>query len=372
MGEQNRVRKAKILILFFFIVLGIVGLASNDRLLRPVESNAGGPPAAVTAAPGEQACIACHDSNPATGTFAIIAPTTYLPGQTYQITVRHINQNSSRKRWGFELTALSGSGAAGTFGNLSSFTQTLSQSNRNYIEHNVLGTFQNQTGGAQWTFNWTAPATNVGTVTLYAAGNQANSDGTEFGDQIYTTTSTVDFGGATPTPTPASMVPISVDTSPTGRAFVVDNTTYTSAQSFNWVSGSLHTISTTTPQQTVGATYTWSSWSDSGAIAHDVSPSVATNYVANFTVTPTGALVTVSGRIMTSSLIGLRNATVAMTDSNNVVRTATTSSFGFFSFGKVATGQQYSFRVQSRLFRYSPVVATINDEITLPDFVGLE
>ena len=270
------------------------------------------------------------------------------------------------------MTALSGSGAAGTFGNLSSFTQTLSQSNRNYIEHNLLGTFQNQTGGAQWTFNWTAPATNVGTVTLYAAGNQANSDGTEFGDQIYTTTSTVDFGGATPTPTPASMVPISVDTSPTGRAFVVDDTTYTSAQSFNWVSGSLHTISTTTPQQTVGATYTWSSWSDSGAIAHDVSPSVATNYVANFTVTPTGALVTVSGRIMTSSLIGLRNATVAMTDSNNVVRTATTSSFGFFSFGNVATGQQYSFRVQSRLFRYSPVVATINDEITLPDFVGLE
>lgn len=82
--------------------------------------------------------------------------------------------------------------------------------------------------------------------------------------------------------------------------------------------------------------------------------------------------VTVSGRVVTPGLTGLRNVTVQMTDSNNVVRTATTSSFGFFSFDNVATGQQYTFRVQSRLYRFAVVNVTINDTLTLPDMVGLE
>ena len=82
--------------------------------------------------------------------------------------------------------------------------------------------------------------------------------------------------------------------------------------------------------------------------------------------------VSVSGRILTSDFRGLRNAAVSMTDSNNVVRTATTSSFGFFSFAGVATGAQYVFRVQSRLYRYSPQTVTVNGDLTLSDFVGLE
>ena len=167
------------------------------------------------------------------------------------------------------------------------------------------------------------------------------------------------------------MVSISVDTNPTGRSFTVDGTTYTSAQSFTWVSGSLHTLETTTPQQTAEAIYNWSSWSNGGAISHSVLPTVSSTYTANFTVTPTGGNVTVSGRILTADFRGLRNATVSMT-LNGVSRTATTSSFGFFSFDNVATGQQYVFRVQSRLFRYAPVTVTINDTLTLPDFVGLE
>lgn len=85
-----------------------------------------------------------------------------------------------------------------------------------------------------------------------------------------------------------------------------------------------------------------------------------------------GDFTTVSGRVLTSDLRGLRNATISMTDSNNVVRTTTTSSFGFFSFDNVATGQQYAFRVQSRLFRYAAVNITVNDALTLPDWVGLE
>ncbi len=81
---------------------------------------------------------------------------------------------------------------------------------------------------------------------------------------------------------------------------------------------------------------------------------------------------TVSGRVLTSDGRGLRNATVSITDSNNNVRTATTSSFDFFSFDNTATGQNYTVRISSRLFRFSPQTIQVNGNLMLPDFVGLE
>ena len=41
-----------------------------------------------------------------TGHISITAPQTYVPGQTYPITVTHTNPDPSRIRWGFELTVL--------------------------------------------------------------------------------------------------------------------------------------------------------------------------------------------------------------------------------------------------------------------------
>ncbi len=84
------------------------------------------------------------------------------------------------------------------------------------------------------------------------------------------------------------------------------------------------------------------------------------------------ANVTVSGRVLTSDGRGLRNATMSMTDLNGVVRTATTSSFGSFSFDNVSTGGTYTFRVSSRLFRFALRTVQVNDNLTLADFVGLE
>ena len=46
-------------------------------------------------------------------------------------------------------------------------------------------------GAAQFTFNWTAPATNAGPIVMAAAGNAANGDGTRMGDRIYLTSATV-------------------------------------------------------------------------------------------------------------------------------------------------------------------------------------
>jgi hypothetical protein len=72
----------------------------------------------------------------------------------------------------------------------SSTTQLLSDDGtgflRQYIEHTDAGTFPGTQGGASWTFNWVAPSSDVGPVTFYAAGNQANNDGLNTGDEIYT------------------------------------------------------------------------------------------------------------------------------------------------------------------------------------------
>ena len=95
-------------------------------------------------------------------------------------------------------------------------------------------------------------------------------------------------------------------------------------------------------------------------------------YDRNFTVGAASPFATVSGRAVTSGGVGLRSSTVSLTNSQNVVRTATTSSFGFFTFDNVATNDTYTVRILSRLYRYSPQTIQLMDNLTLPDFVGLE
>jgi hypothetical protein len=112
--------------------------------------------------------------------------------------------DTTRQRWGFQLTALdTTNNRAGTLQSLSGLTQVLDGGpggNRQYIEHNSLGTFQGQTLQASWTFSWVAPSSNVGAITFYAAGNQANNNGTESGDQIYTTSIIASAANATAGP----------------------------------------------------------------------------------------------------------------------------------------------------------------------------
>jgi len=194
-------KNTKLVFVLLFAVLGVVGLTTNDHFVQTVGSFSSGPPAGFSGAPGENNCTACHFAEPQTGQFAIIAPSSYVPGQTYQIQVVHTTGDPSRLRWGFQLTALDPAfNAAGTFANLSQNTQTLNENGRFYIEHTTAGTFQNQSGGAMWSFNWTAPGQDVGQVTLYAAGNQANNDSSTSGDQIYNTSASA----ATPVTVPVS------------------------------------------------------------------------------------------------------------------------------------------------------------------------
>src|SRR6267154_4391112 len=78
-------------------------------------------------------------------------------------------------------------------------------------------------------------------------------------------------------------VQVTVKTNPAGRSFTVDGTTYTATQTFSWVSGSSHTIATTSPQSGgTGVQYVWTKWSDHGAISHSVAPTANTTYTATF------------------------------------------------------------------------------------------
>ncbi len=106
--------------------------------------------------------------------------------------------------------------------------------------------------------------------------------------------------------------------------------------------------------------------------ATQIGPVAGGPFVEGIAVGPCTATAIVDGKVLTSDGRGLRNATVSLTDSHGVVRTATTSSFGLCSFDNVATGETYTIRILSRLYRFPPQTVQVNGNLTLPDFVGLE
>ena len=78
-----------------------------------------------------------------------------------------------------------------------------------------------------------------------------------------------------------------------------------------------------------------------------------------------------SGRVVTPTGVGLRNATVTMTDSNNVRRSVPTGSMGYYSFTDVEPGKSYTFTVASRQYRFEAVTVHVNGTITDLNFVGI-
>lgn len=163
-----------------------------------------------TAAPGDNqsACTSCHTGtrlNAGGGSVEIVLPngSTYTPGVKQHIQVKV--SDSSQKRWGFELTARVASSPSSTqAGDLTASdgnSQVRCANGRpkpcssasviQYITHTQTGTRLGTTGSATFDFDWTPPSTNVGNVTLYAAGNAANGNTQESGDHIYTTSVTL-------------------------------------------------------------------------------------------------------------------------------------------------------------------------------------
>lgn len=127
---------------------------------------------------------------------------------------------------------------------------------------------------------------------------------------------------------------------------------------------------------TFNASYWWWAWTLPGngpngtwklrAVYNSVT------YETPFIVGQATPFATVTGKVTTPAGLGLRNAIVSIIDSAGVRRTATTSSFGLYSFDNVATGGVYTITVGSKRYRFSPRSLQIDGNLTGIDFVGLE
>jgi uncharacterized protein (TIGR03437 family) len=148
--------------------------------------------------------------------------TSYVPGTKQRVTVTITDPAPTQAAWGFQLTARLASNAAtmaGTFAPSDANTQIMcSQTNLQvfdayclsgagkgcgfpsaapacpnseplqYMEHSYTGYLSTMgTGSGSYSFDWTPPATNVGNITVYVAGNGGvPGPPNQNGDHIYT------------------------------------------------------------------------------------------------------------------------------------------------------------------------------------------
>lgn len=175
-----------------------------------------GPEPGYTNAPGDLGnCTSCHDHhlvNEGSGSVRLNGLSAfYEPGQAYTFTVT--TAQAGRIRFGFQLTAIDSTGnKAGTLANLDGSAQVIPQTGaggRQYIEHTSQGTLANGVGSRTWQIRWTAPATDIGTVRFYVAGNATNNSGIQNDDDfIYTTSAPFD--------SPTSVVTVDLQSEPAG------------------------------------------------------------------------------------------------------------------------------------------------------------
>jgi hypothetical protein len=163
-----------------------------------------GPDPGFTGAPGERTCTVCHSGrvNPDDrGSVRLDGlPGGYIPGERYILSLSVTHPDPDRRRWGFQLTALTSmeNAPAGDFpivgGNRGVADPIRTQreiggpgGHRQYISHTAESTSDlSKRGGDRWLVAWDAPSGDRGGVTFYAAGNAANGDRTPIGDKIFT------------------------------------------------------------------------------------------------------------------------------------------------------------------------------------------
>jgi len=95
-----------------------------------------------------------------------------------------------------------------------------------------------------------------------------------------------DGGAGTGTLSTLPKVPtalVTIGTSPSGLSFQVDGVSYSSQQTFVWLQGSQHSVTTSATQSHVSGTqFVWSSWTDGGSQSHSISANFNATYTATF------------------------------------------------------------------------------------------
>jgi hypothetical protein len=178
---MKRIQLASALFALFILFLG-------------AERNPNNPPVGNTGAPGEQTCqrSGCHSGGAFTGNVAISGvPDTVYAGITYPVT---LTLTSNATRGGFQMTCLNSTNAAcGTFATATGVSIGTG-GGKQYPRQSTPKTLSG--GAASWTFNWTAPASLPNpAVSFYFASLAANGNGNDSGDNVFTASKTVVFGG---------------------------------------------------------------------------------------------------------------------------------------------------------------------------------
>ena len=195
------ITRIKLLVIFGVILGGIASFVCLPRYLARIDASAFGPAPSHTGAPGESNCTECHNSFPVNSgggsVYVSGLPERYTPNQ--QITFTVTTRQAQQVVYGFQLVILDSTGhdagsvtlPSGSPQRTQAVTGLVNGVVRTYIEHTVDGIVPAQFDFNSWTFTWTAPSSNVGPVTFYAAGNAADSNGNTDGDYIYTTARTI-------------------------------------------------------------------------------------------------------------------------------------------------------------------------------------
>ena len=198
--------RARILPLVAATVLAPAAPASSSSSL-PQPGTAGVPAGGGFAA--EPNCTACHTGFPLNsdgrGFLELMGvPKRYVPGARYKLELSVRHSDNERKRWGFQLTAISAESrlGAGKFvitdlPNTQLIRGTVGE--REYVSHSYYGTGVGELGGRVWTFDWIAPDASAGRVVFYGVGNAANLDGSKDGDRIYAPSSAKPLAESLPT-----------------------------------------------------------------------------------------------------------------------------------------------------------------------------
>ncbi|MFT5142456.1 MAG: hypothetical protein ACI80V_001352 [Rhodothermales bacterium] len=170
----------------------LVGTTCLIALMIPFEArtNSTGAPPGRTGSPAEGGLTCnssgCHSgstTNSGSGSISVAGQTSYVAGQTVPLSITV--EEEGVQRIGFQVSAINNSTGAhvGRF-NLVVGSQTkFASSSENYVTHANA-----PTGMSSRTFEieWVAPASPVGIVMFYIAGNAADGGGSQVGDHIYT------------------------------------------------------------------------------------------------------------------------------------------------------------------------------------------
>jgi hypothetical protein len=176
--------------LLLFASLAFVAAVSTNAAL---EDNG---IASYTGSPTETNCTNCHSgtANSGVGTVTIthnIPATGYVPSTLYTINITVAQANKSLFGFGFEALTTATNANAGTL------TLTNTATTRKITGTNGrVNVVHKKNGGAvantkTFSFSWTAPATNVGSVKFWTAGMACNADGNDSGDLVYTANETI-------------------------------------------------------------------------------------------------------------------------------------------------------------------------------------